>query len=395
MTDGNNTIVGIDIGSKNIRIVQATPAGTTVHMPRILGVAKSSSEGMHHGYVINPDETARSIKKAITQLEKSTNTTVEEAYVTIGSVSLRTCTVQEYIQLGNSDKPHKISVTDTEKLVALCEQTFYKQIKNQKILHCFPGNWKLDGEKILGTAVGMQGSVLSVDCIIVYCLEQHYTNTLSAVLSTGITVTNVIATPIAEALVSIPKESRMAGCALVNIGSETLSVSVYENDQLVSLAVFPLGSIYITHDIALGFQVPLDQAELIKCGTYPDQTIAKKKLEMIIEARAEDLFELVINHLRSLDRDILLPGGIIITGGGSMQHNMIVMAKKYCGLPVSIPSIEHLFKHSKNTLDQSWFPVLGLCKLPAPIKKISPRGLSGSLSEAKQFMGNLIQHFIP
>jgi cell division protein FtsA len=395
MTDGNNTITGIDIGSKNIRIIQAVPVPDTLHMPRILGVAKSNSEGVHHGYVINPDEVARSIKKSITQLEKTTNTTITEAYVTIGSISLRTCTVQEYIQIGTHEKPHKISVTDTEKLISLCEQTFYNQIKNQKILHCFPVNWKLDGEKILGTAVGMQGTTLSVDCIIVYCLEQHYTNTLSAVSLCDIAVTSVIAAPIAEALVSIPKESRMAGCALVNIGSETLSVSVYENDQLVSLAVFPLGSIYITHDIALGFQVPLEQAELIKCGTHPDANLAKKKLEMIVEARAEDLFEIVINHLRSLDRDILLPGGIIITGGGSMQHNILTMAKKYWGLPVSIPGIEHLFKHSKNSLDQSWFPVLGLCKLPAPIKKISPRGLSGSLTEAKHFMGNLIQHFIP
>lgn len=395
MTDGNNTITGIDIGSKNIRIIQAVPVPDTLHMPRILGVAKSNSEGMHHGYVINTDEVTRCIKKSLNQLEKTTNTTVSEAYVTIGSVSLRTCTVQEYIQVGTNEKSHTVSSSDIQKLITMCEQTFYKQIKNQKILHCFPGNWKLDGEKVLGTAIGMQGTTLSVDCIIVYCLEQHYTNTISAVSACGIAVTNVIAAPIAEALVVIPKESRMAGCALVNIGSETLSISVYENDQLVSLAVFPLGSLYITHDIALGFQVPLDQAELIKCGTYPDQTIPKKRLEMIVEARAEDLFEIVINHLRSLDRDILLPGGIIITGGGSMQHNILTMAKKYWGLPVSIPTIDQLFKHSKNTLDQSWFPVLGLCKLPPPIKKISPRGIGGSLSEAKQFMGNLIQHFIP
>lgn len=160
--------------------------------------------------------------------------------------------------------------------------------------------------------------------------------------------------------------------------------------------MFPIGSTNITHDIALGFQIPIADADNIKHGTW-DGPISKKKLVDIIEARAEDMFELIKNHLKTLGREVLLPGGIIITGGGGMQTGIASMAKQSLGLPVKVPQVENIFKTNKRDIDQSWTPVFGLCFLnEAPqADPGSPRSIKKIAKEAKGTFRKILEQFIP
>lgn len=395
MTESPLTL-GIDIGSKNIRMVLAETRYSDRDFPRVVSVARNNSEGIRHGYVTHPHDVTESILGAMRIIEKHVSSPVQSAYITIGSVSIQSSKVHTDIDIVNPDMIIRDSHISTS--LSRVEQVFYDATRNKKILHIFPSGWELDGSKVLGNPIGMQGRTLSCTATVVHVLEHHYDDLVIATEKAGIRVDGVIATPIAESFSVLSKQDRIAGCALVNIGSETVSVSVYENDTLISLAIFPIGSVNITHDIALGFQIPIPQANEIKHGTY-EGPISKKKLTDIIEARTEDIWELIKNHLKSLSRDVLLPGGIIITGGGGMLSGITQMAKNSLELPVRIVTPESVFKNSKRELDQSWFPAFGLCFISGvkttdtPIAP--PKNIKKIAHEAKGGFKKFLEQFIP
>ena len=153
-----------------------------------------------------------------------------------------------------------------------------------------------------------------------------------------------------------------AGCILANIGAETVSIVIFENNIPISLEVFPIGSVDITHDIALGLKVPLEEAELLKNGSESSVSVSKKKLEEIIDARLTDIFELIEGHLKKIGRSGLLPAGIIMTGGGSRSTGVEEISKLSLKLPAKKATV--LFDGDTRGYDTSiWAVSYGLCIL--------------------------------
>ena len=158
------------------------------------------------------------------------------------------------------------------------------------------------------------------------------------------------------------KTQKIAGCVLANIGSETVSVVVFENGQPISLEVFPIGGTDITNDIALGLKIPIEEAENLKINDGEAHDYPRKKLEEIILARLSDIFELIESHLKKIGRSGLLPAGIILTGGTSGVSTIEDLAKATLKLPSKLGSLN--FNTSlKNCQikDSSWSVAYGLC----------------------------------
>ena len=170
---------------------------------------------------------------------------------------------------------------------------------------------------------------------------------------------DVIASPVALANIALTEKQKIVGVALVDIGEETTSLSVFENGKLISIFTFSIGSTDITNDIALGFKIPLDVAEKLKRGDNAEE-FSKKKLDEFIEARLSDIFELIENHLKKIKRSGLLPAGIIFVGGGANVRGLVELSKMVLKLPSAMGTSE-IFSNSKTKLrDCSWFTVLGL-----------------------------------
>lgn len=125
-----------------------------------------------------------------------------------------------------------------------------------------------------------------------------FADLMYAVDRAGIEVIDVLASPIAASVVTLTKAQKIAGCVLANIGAETISVVVYENNIPISLEVFPIGSTDITHDIALRLEFPIEEAENIKMGVVTATSVSRKKLDEIVNARLSDMFELIEAHLK-------------------------------------------------------------------------------------------------
>src|SRR5204862_6579988 len=100
-----------------------------------------------------------------------------------------------------------------------------------------------------------KGTKLEVKMLFITCLEPHLNDLLGAVEEAGIEVIDVIASPIAASFVTLSKTQKIAGSVLANIGAETISIVVFENNIPISLEVFPIGSTDIIYDIVLRLKI--------------------------------------------------------------------------------------------------------------------------------------------
>jgi len=349
---------GIDIGTHQVRVVVAENLGAN-NLPKILGGGSSLSKGLRHGYIINGSECLKSVGAAVAQAEKSSGERIRRAYLSVGGIGLSSTTGNGQAIISRGDQT--ITELDLDLAVQTAEESIPGAvIQNRKIIYTIPINWKIDGKLVLGRVLGLKGLKLEVKVLFVTCLESHINDLLEAVEEAGIDVIDVVASPIAASFVTLGKPQKMAGCVLCNIGAETLSIVVFENNIPISIEVFPIGGADITNDIALGLRVALEEAESIKLGGITQSSYPRKKLEEIIEARLGDMFEFIENHLKKIGKNGLLPAGIILTGGGSYMNSIEEVARGALHLPSRVASLK--VNDGKIVIkDSSWSVAYGLC----------------------------------
>jgi len=382
--------VGIDVGTYATRVVVVEYLKNDP-IPKIIGTGIAESKGLRHGYVVNIHEASNSIKKAITEAEKSSGIKIKRAFLSIGGVSL-----SSEIGVGSaviSKADGEITSFDIAKAISEMEENL--KIPNKKVLESLPMAFKIDGKETFGQAIGMKGAKLEVKTLFVTYLAQHLEDLLSTVGESGIEVIDIVASPLSSARVALTDRQKTAGCVLVDIGSETVSMAVFEDNKVMTMHVFSIGSTDITNDIALGLKIPLEEAEGIKTGSvlgnYP-----QRKLDQIIEARLSDIFELVDNHLKKIKRSELLPAGAIIVGGGSNIAMIENLAKSMLRLPVTCATGDNLKIVSGKVRDSSWFPALGLCLAGKDETSDSIGGSFGSsIRSAKNLFGSLMKQLLP
>ena len=390
-------ITGIDIGTHHVKVVisDATEKNEKTNLPRILGVGLVETRGQRHGYVLNIADVVASIRQAVSQAEKRAEVKVKKAYISIGGIGLGSITSTSSIIISRAD--FVITALDIKKIQEQCEKDIPPSASlNKKIIHSIPVQYKIDGKVVLGKPEGMHGSKFEIKTLYITCLEQHLNDIIEAVEEAGISVQDVMASPIAASLVTLTKPQKIAGCVLTNIGAETVSIAVFENNIPVSLEVFPIGSTDITNDIALGLKVPLEEAEQIKIGAITGTSYPRKKLEEIISARLSDIFELIEAHLKKIGRNGLLPAGIILTGGGSGLSGIEDMAKTALRLPSRIGALNLGIPEKNGLRDSAWAVAYGLCILGVHADQDLPIDTSSRIFEnSKKTLIAWIKQFLP
>ena len=387
-----NYICGIDIGTHTTRVVVLGYAkGNTT--PEIIATGNSESHGVRLGYIHNVDYVAGSIKRAVEQAEKALNTKIHKAYVSIGGIHLGSAIASGEAVISRADQ--EITQLDIQKALAHSEENL--DCTNKKIIHVIPQEFKLDGKEIHGRPEGMKGVKLEVKTLFVTCLKQNLEDLVTAMTLAGIDIIDIIASPIASSAVLLSNKQKAAGCLLLDVGAETVSMAVLENNLLMSIQVFQIGSMDITKDVALGFRIPLEEAENVKIGTITGGDYPKKKVDEIIEARLTDIFELVNNQLKRLRRNGLLPAGIILSGGGAHINRIEEIAKKELKLPSRIGPTDTTLNTMFKIRDASWYTALGLA-LSAGDESIYggiQQHTSDNIKQVKGFFKTMLSQLLP
>jgi len=255
----------------------------------------------------------------------------------------------------------EITESDCASAIASAEAKLDKSLtQNRKIIYSIPVNWKIDAKPVLGRIIGNKGVRLEVNTLFISTLESHMDDLCEAVEEAGIKIIDVVASPIAASFVTLTRSQKIQGCLLANIGSETCSIVVFENDIPVSLEVFPIVGTDITNDIALSLRISLEEAEAIKLGNAPHSSVSKRELEKTISMRLGEIFGLIDTHLKKNHKTGLLPAGIIITGGSSAIHTIEDFARHSLKLPARL-STGNQISNKIQLKDSSWSVAYGVC----------------------------------
>lgn len=384
-----NISIGIDVGSGMTRVV-VTEFLKGEENPRIIGIGESETEGLRNGYVVDSVLATASVKSAVLLAEKTSNMKIKRAFISVGGVSVRGEFSYGSVIISKADG----EVTDLDKSKALqdCEDNL--NLNNKKVIQIFPISYKLDGKEVLGRLEGMHGTKLEVKALFVTCSMQHLEDLIEVIAAAGVETTDIIASPIAMAQIALTERQKIVGVALVNIGHQTTSLSVFDNGLPIYIQGFSVGSANITNDIALGFKIPLETAERLKVGEVAEE-FSKKKLDEIIEARLSEIFESIDNHLKKIKRSGLLPAGVVFVGGGANIPGIEELSKSILKLPSCLGTSE-IFGNSKTKLrDSSWFTALGLVISPRNNSNYSEGSFNNFFKDLKNTLKSSIKQLMP
>jgi len=350
----SQVITGLDIGSSTIKVLVVQKKGKELE---ILAQSQIPSFGVRKGAVVNIDEVEKNIQALLSEVEKLSNKRINSVFINIGGSHLYVIPSDGIISVSRADQ--KISQEDIERVLQAARAINIPS--NEEILEVFPKEFIINDQKGIKEPLGLTGIRLEVKALLLCVFSPYFINLTQAVLNNKLQIDDITPSPLAAALAVLTPQQKEIGVALIDIGAATTSLAVFEEGGLIHLAVFPIGSTNITNDIAIGLRTEIGIAENIKkehgsCILSRNRkeraAQARKKIEIfdkasplvfskkllvdIIEPRVSEIFDLINKELKKIGRQELLPGGIVLTGGGAKLPKIKELAKQELKLPCEI-----------------------------------------------------------
>jgi cell division protein FtsA len=311
------------------------------------------STGVTKGAVTSIDDAVSALSLCLEQLERMAGLPVESAYIGITTPSIASIPSRGVIAVSRADG--EIREEDVERVIEAAQAVATPP--NSEILHVIPRTFSVDQQTGIKDPVGMTGVRLEVEAKIVQGLSTQIRNLTKAVFRTGVDINDVVFSVLAAGEAALSARQKELGVAIVNIGASLTSIAVFEEGDLLTTSVIPLGGAHLTSDIAIGLRTSLEVAEKLKLEygrgttahtakrdevdlseyspTEHDRVPVKHICE-IIEARCEEIFEFVDRELSKCNRSGMLPAGLVLTGGTAKLPDITEVAKKICRLPCAI-----------------------------------------------------------
>mgnify|MGYP001265004665 CR=1 FL=1 len=344
-------ITGLDIGTSTIRIVMAQrlPEGRL----KVIGAADSPAQGITRGSISSLEDAVSSISETIEKCERMTGINIDKMVVGMSGTHIKTVNSKGVVAVAKANE--QVEDSDIERALEVAEST--TTMPNYEVLYVLPISYNLDDQKGLKEPQGMSGVRLEVEAQVVMALSSQIKNLTKCIYRTGVDIEDIVFSILATAEAVLTQKQKELGVALVNIGSSTTSILVFEEGNVLHSAVLPVGSGHITNDLAIGLKTSVDTAEAVKLDhaqansesiskrdeidlhKYSEEEkkgsyVYKKDIAEIAEARMEEIFSLINKELKSIGRNGKLPSGVVLTGGGSKMPLAVELAKEVFELPV-------------------------------------------------------------
>lgn len=346
---------GLDIGAYAVRIAvgKTVPGSESKDHLHVIGAVEVPSGGVAKGSVTDIEEAVSSVSKALEQAERLTGLPINAAWVAISGTQMLAQESRGVVGVARPDG--EIQEEDVERAIQAARTVATPP--NFEIIHVIPKGFIVDGQRGIKDPVGMHGTRLEVDALIIQGLGSHIKNLTKCVYRTGLDIEDLVFSVLATSEACLTHRQKELGVCVVNIGSTTTSLAVFEEGDILHTAVLPVGSDYVTRDLAMGLRTSMDVAEQVKIryATCLTETVGKKEqidlaefgvegAEMvdrafvaeITQARMQEIFEKVDAELRKVERSGLLPAGVVLTGGGVKILGCVEAAKDAFRLPVTI-----------------------------------------------------------
>jgi len=353
----NRPLVGVDIGSSKIVSLIGYKTGEDTF--DIIGKGEVKCDSMRKGVIVEVEEAISALSESLEQAERMSGLPIDNAVLSITGSHISSANSKGVIAVSRPDG--EISEEDLDRVIEAAKAI--SQPTNREIIHVVPCSYTVDGQEGIKNPIGMTGIRLEVDTHVIAGSSPALKNLSKTASQAGLNVADMVFGGLADSNLMLSQKDKDIGVVLADIGGESTDVIVFEEGDIIHSTVIPVGSNHITHDIAIGLKTSVDIADKVKLkyGTAEtkktienevidlkefdskeDQTANKKYLAEIIEARTSELLNLIREELKKIDRDGMLPAGLILTGGGAKLGGIINLAKEIVRLPAKVgtPQVE-------------------------------------------------------
>jgi len=375
----DDLIVGLDIGSTYIRLAAGQRKNDELN---IIGAVESPSQGINKGVINSIEDTTSSLSRCLEKAERLIGLPIISAWVGISSSHIKCEKSKGVVAISRSDG--EITGDDVERTIEAARALSVPP--NHEILHVIPTRYSVDSQTDIKDPIGMIGVRLEAETLIIQGLTAQIKNFTKAIFRTELNIDDLVLSTLAAAEVVLSDKQKDLGALLVNIGSSTTSLTVFEEGEVMHVAVLPIGSEHITADIAIGLRSPINLAERIKIeygSALPkdidkkeevniarllreeelgddEESISRRYVAEIIEARVEEIFEKIDEELKKIDRSGMLPAGVFLVGGGAKLPGIVEVAKRKLRLPAVVGTSRSLIATIDKVNDPAFLTALGL-----------------------------------
>ncbi len=349
MVANKGIITGLDVGTSTIRIVmgQQLPDGRL----KIIGAAETPAEGITRGSISSIEDAVSCISETIEKAERMTGQRIDKMIIGMSGSHIKTVNSKGVVAVAKANE--QVDDSDTERAIDVAEST--TTMPNYEVLHVLPISYNLDDQKDIKEPQGMSGVRLEVETQVILSLSSQAKNLTKCIYRTGVDTEVVVFSILATCEAVLSAKQKELGVVVVDIGTSTTLLAVYEEGNILHTAVLPIG--HITNDLAIGLKTSIETAEAVKIDQasalaetvskreevdlhkYSEDEpkgsfVYKREVAEIAEARMEEIFSMVNDELKKIDRDGKLPAGVVLTGGGAKLPNIVELAKQVFQLPL-------------------------------------------------------------
>ena len=369
-------ITAIDLGTEKCVTIIAVVDEETGEL-KVVGVSVVPAKGMKRSVIVDLDQVLATMSQSLDAAERMAGFDVRSVYLAVSGTHITSKNSKGVVAVAAPDQ--EITASDVERVIEAARTV--STPPNYEILHVIPKSFTVDGQAGIKDPMGMNGVRLEVDTQIIQGLSSQVKNLTKAVYRPGINIEDLVFSILATAEAVLTSRQKELGVVVINIGGATTSLVVFEEGDILHTAVLPVGSDHITSDIAIGLRISIDTAEKIKLEYGQasatkiskrdeidlaefegegGETISRKYVAEIIEARVEEIFDKVENELKKIDRSGKLPAGVVLTGGGAKLPELVDLAKKRLRLPASLGSAVNLTSVLDKAKDPAFATAIGL-----------------------------------
>ncbi len=371
-------VASLDMGSGRVTCLIGSPDPESGRL-RVLGGAGVPCRGVKGGVVINIQETARAVTQAVEEAEGRAKAMVTGVTLGVRGGHLQSFNNRGAFNIARTDK--EITAEDVQSVLANAKAIPLPS--DREILHVVPQGYSLDRQRGVPNPVGMEGSLLEVEVHIVTASCAHLNNLVKTVAQAGFEVVEPVYGLLAAGEMLVTPEEKDLGSLLVDFGGQSISLGVYSEGSVRYSKELAIGSDFITRDLAVGLRTSLAAAERIKMehglahpsllngdeeiafsgvdGRTPNRVKTSTMMGIILP-RVEEIFTLIAEDLQgSTYADLVVPGGAVVTGGGSLMRGTTAAAEQILGMParVGMPHPD-LFLCEERWLEPTYATALGL-----------------------------------
>jgi cell division protein FtsA len=383
------TIVGIDIGTTKVcTLVAEVDEEERLH---VVGVGVTPARGLRKGVIVNVSEATASIAESIDIAERISGYQIERAFVCASGGHVASMNSRGVVAVGRGDRG--VSYDDIERAMDAAGAVAIPH--NRQVVHVIPRGYVVDGQDGVRDPVGMHGFRLEVEAHIVTGSATALQNQIRCVEDLGVVVDELVLAPLASGQAVLTDTEREMGVVLADIGGGTTDISIFIDGTIWHTVVLDIGGNHLTNDLAIGLRVPFESAEEIKLkyghvqpksvraeesftvasfGGDAHQQVFRREVSNILEARAEEIFNLILREIKRSGYDGLLPAGVVLCGGSAQLAGMRELGKQVFEMPLRIGQPGDLLGLADQLTSPAFATSVGLLKW----------GVSGSLSPKRR-----------